>query len=65
MELMKILKRLHKDKKITRQQFRTYKGQVLNGDAVGCIVGMMRKGLLTEDNANALISFYGEKRQVT
>ena len=61
MELMRILKRLHKDKKITRQQFRTYKGQVIHGDAVGCIVGMKRKGLLTEDNANVLISFHRDK----
>lgn len=61
MELIKILKRLHKDKRITRQQFRTYKGQVLNGDAVGCIVGMKRKGLITGKNADALISFHRDK----
>lgn len=61
MELMRMLKRLHKNKKITRQQFRIYKGQVIHGDEIGCIVGMKRKGLITEKDANALISFYGDK----
>ena len=46
METIKILKQLKRDNKITMQQFRTYKGQVLSGDELGCIKGLMRKGLI-------------------
>ena len=43
---LKILKKLYKDKKINKQQFRTYKGQVLHGDVGGCLTGLKRKKLI-------------------
>lgn len=46
METMKLLKQLKKERKITLQQFRTYKGQILSGDESGCIKGLRRKGLI-------------------
>lgn len=58
MDTMKLLKRLKNDKKITVQQFRTYKGQVIHGDEIGCIKGLMRKHLITDAEADALILSY-------
>lgn len=55
MELIKILKQLLKDRKITQQQFRTYKGQVIHGDEIGCIKWLKRKHLLTDEEADGLI----------
>lgn len=46
METIKLLKRLLKEKKINKQQFRTYRGQVLSGNEEGCLVGLSRKGLI-------------------
>lgn len=46
MRLLKTLKQLKKDGRISQQEFRTYKGQVLSGDESGCIKGLKRKGLL-------------------
>lgn len=40
------LKTLYKDKRITPQQYRTYKGQILSGNVEGCIKGLQRKGLM-------------------
>ena len=40
------LKALYKDNRITRQQYRTYKGQVLAGDVEGCLKGLQRKKLV-------------------
>ena len=46
METMKILKQLKNDKKITIQQFRTFKGQVLSGNEAGCLKGLERMKLI-------------------
>ena len=46
METMKILKQLKNDKKITIQQFRTFKGQVLSGNEAGCLKGLQRMKLI-------------------
>ena len=43
------------EKKISKQQYRTYKGQVVHGDEIGCIKGLMRKHLITDAEADALI----------
>lgn len=56
MKTIKLLKQLLKDKKITKQQFNTYKGQVIHGDEIGCIKGLKRKRLITDVEADALIS---------
>lgn len=52
---MNILKKLLKNKKINKQQFRTYKGQVIHGDEIGCITGLKRKHLISGEEADALI----------
>jgi hypothetical protein len=46
METMKILKQLKNDKKITMQQYRTFKGQVLSGNEAGCLKGLQRMKLI-------------------
>nr|DAZ37122.1 MAG TPA: Short C-terminal domain [Caudoviricetes sp.] len=46
METIKLLKRLYKEKKITRQAYSTYKGQVLSGKEEACLVGLKRKKLI-------------------
>ena len=40
------LKWLKKNRKITIQQFKTFKGQVLSGDEAGCLKGLKRLGLM-------------------
>lgn len=45
-ELIKVLKGLCRENKITVQQYNTYKGQILSGNKEGCIVGLKRKKLL-------------------
>jgi len=45
-ETLKILKQLYKNKTITRQQYSTYKGQVLSGNESACLVGLRRKKLI-------------------
>lgn len=45
-EMLKALKTLLDYGIITRQQYRTYKGQVLAGDIEGCKRGLQRKGLI-------------------
>lgn len=55
---MKLLRQLKKDNKITTQQFKTYKGQVIHGDEIGCIKGLKRKHLLEDAEADALILSY-------
>lgn len=52
---MKILKRLYNDRKITKQQYRTYKGQAIHNDEIGCINGLERKGLISSEEAGATI----------
>nr|DAR82837.1 MAG TPA: hypothetical protein [Caudoviricetes sp.] len=45
-QTLKTLKRLKAEKKITLQQYRTYRGQVFSGNIDGCIVGLKRKKLI-------------------
>ena len=58
MDTMKLLKQLKNDNKITTQQFKTYKGQVVHGDEIGCIKGLKRMRLITDAEADALILSY-------
>lgn len=46
MHIWKRLKELKKQNKITLQQYRTFKGQILSGDKDGAIRGLKRKGLI-------------------
>jgi len=55
MEVLKILKKLYKQKKITKQQYSTYKGQAFHGDEIGCITELKRKHLISDAKADALI----------
>lgn len=41
-----ILKWLKKSGKITTQQFKTFKGQVLSGNEAGCLKGLRRLNLI-------------------
>lgn len=43
---LKLLKRLYKDGKINKQQYKTYKGQALHGDVNGCLLSLERKKLI-------------------
>ncbi len=43
---LRTLKTLLNDNRITKQQYRTYKGQVLAGDIEGCLKGLQRKRLV-------------------
>ena len=43
------LKELRKQHKITTQEFKTYKGQVLAGDEEGCLKGLKRKKLIEKE----------------
>ena len=45
-EVLDLLKKLKKQRKITVQQYKTYRGQVLHGDTKGCLVGLKRKKLI-------------------
>ena len=52
METLKILHKLYKENKINKQQFKTYRGQVLNGDETGCLRGLKRKELIWGGDPN-------------
>lgn len=58
METIKLLKQLKRDKKITRQAYNTYMGQIRSGDELACIKGMLRKNLITSEKAESLIESY-------
>jgi len=45
-ETLRILKTLLNGNRITKQQYRTYKGQVLAGDIDDCLKGLQRKHLI-------------------
>ena len=47
--VLKLLKRLKAERKISVQEYRTYRGQVLSGDVKGCIVGLKRKNLIKNE----------------
>ena len=40
------MKEMVKQKKITVQQYRVFRGQVLSGDEDGCLRGLRRLGLM-------------------
>lgn len=46
---LKTLKTLLNYNLITKQQYKTYKGQVLAGDIEGCLKGLKRKRLIMEE----------------
>lgn len=46
LKTLKLLKQLYKDGKISAQQYRTYRGQVLSGNEEAALVGMRRKKLI-------------------
>ena len=46
MGTIKLLKELKRDRKITIQQYRTFKGQVLSGNEAGCLKGLQRMKLI-------------------
>jgi hypothetical protein len=46
METIKLLKELKRDRKITMQQYRTFKGQILSGNEAGCLKGLERMKLI-------------------
>jgi len=46
METLKLLKKLYRAGKITKQQLLTYRGQVLHGNEESALVGMRRKKLI-------------------
>lgn len=46
---IKLLKLLKADNKITMQEYKTYKGQVLSGNVKGCLTGLKRKKLIREE----------------
>lgn len=48
-EIVDLLKSLLKENRINKQQFRTYRGQVLSGNVSACIVGMKRKHLISDE----------------
>ena len=45
-ETLRTLKILLNDNRITKQQYRTYRGQVISGNIEGCIKGLQRKRLV-------------------
>ena len=48
-ETIDYLKKLLKEKRITMQQYRTYKGQVLSGQLSACLKGLKRKKLISKE----------------
>lgn len=48
-EILLTLKKLYSNNRITRQQYRTYKGQVIAGDIEGCRKGLQRKKLIQSE----------------
>ena len=58
METTNVLRQLKKNNKINNHQFKTYMGQIKSGDESACIKGLMRKRLITADEAQRLESSY-------
>lgn len=58
METIKLLKTLKNSKQITIQQYRTFKGQILSGNEIGCIKGLLKKHLIDNKKAEELITSY-------
>lgn len=46
MKTLTLLKVLYKEGKITKQQMKTYRGQILHGDEEAALVGLRRKKLI-------------------
>lgn len=53
--VVKLLKKLKDEGKINVQAYRTYKGQVMSGDDIGCVKGLIRKKLITKAQGEELI----------
>lgn len=51
MDILRTLKTLYDYRLITKQQYRTYKGQVLAGDTEGCLKGLRKRKLIAEEVA--------------
>ena len=45
-QTLNILRKLKEQKKITQQEYKTYRGQIFSGDVKGCLVGLKRKKLI-------------------
>ena len=48
-DLWNALRLLKKNGAITKQEFNTYKGQILSGNEEACIKGLKRKKLIMEE----------------
>ena len=46
MNALKMIKRLYDAGKITKQQLKTYRGQILGGNEKAAIIGLRRKRLI-------------------
>ena len=46
METLKLLKRLLKEGSITKQELKTYRGQILHGNEEAALAGLRRKNLI-------------------
>lgn len=55
MKTLDVLEKLKQENKLTTQQYKTYRGQVMSGAESGCIVGMQRKHLITDEQAQELL----------
>ena len=56
--MIKVLKQLKRENKITTQAYKTYMGQIRSGNELACIKGMMRKKLITKEKAESLVESY-------
>lgn len=46
METLKLLKQLYKEGRLTKQELKTYRGQILSGNKEAALIGMQRKKLI-------------------
>lgn len=58
MQIDDVLKNLYRSNRINKQQYRTYKGQVSSGNTKACLVGLMRKKLISADDAAKVSAEY-------
>lgn len=62
--IYKRLLTLLKTKQISKHAYKTYKGQVANGDISGCIKGLQRKKLWENLNENNPKNFEDENQKI-
>ena len=55
MEINKILHSIYLRGDISKQAYRTYKGQIKAGDKKGCLTGMLRKKLINKEVFDKLL----------